>query len=69
MFIALTEEMEDQDEVVTTKKITVGLAHIIWFQASDEDPDKTFLEMRGVDSIVVSESYSEVWNRIREVTR
>jgi hypothetical protein len=69
MFIALTEEMEDEDEVVTTKKITVGLAHIIWFQPSDDDPEKTFLEMRGVDSIVVAESYNEVWNRIREVTR
>jgi len=69
MFIALTEEMEDEDEVMTTRQIAVNIRNIAWFQVSDEDSDKTFVEMIVGDSIVVSESFNEIWCRIKEINR
>ena len=69
MFIGLNEEREDEDEVVTLRQVGVNIDNILWFQPCEDDPEKTYLEMKGTDSMVVAESYNEVWNRIREVTR
>jgi len=69
MFITLTEEREDEDEVLTTKQVAINLVHLIWFQPCDEDPEKTYLELRGADSMIVAESFNEIWCRIKEVTQ